>query len=105
VSYVYNIKIKVDKIENMIEQDLIDLGFERIDRTPEDSGAPYKWRYYTFKVSESFNLFSNASDEVTKEGWYVRIIDNFDFQCYDVTQLVNLIIIIKNNLRNDKTIK
>lgn len=92
-------------IKIMIEQDLIDLGFERINRTPEGSGAPYKWHYYTFKVSESFNLFSNASDEVIKGEWYIRITDNFEFQCYDVTQLVNLIIIIKNNLRNDKTIK
>jgi hypothetical protein len=45
------------------EKDLIELGFEREDETPESSGAPDNWYYYTLDI-EDFCLISNANDEV-----------------------------------------
>jgi hypothetical protein len=41
------------------EKNLIELGFERQDETPESSGAPDNWHYYTLDI-EDLCLISDA---------------------------------------------
>jgi len=58
----------------MNEQDLIDLGFERVDETAESSGSPQDWCYYNLDLG-GLTLISNASDEWDSDGIFVEIMD------------------------------
>jgi len=58
----------------MSEQDLIDLNFERIDETAENSGSPQDWFYYSLDLG-GLTLISNASDEWDSDGIFVELIE------------------------------
>lgn len=77
----------------MKEQDLIDLGFERIDVSAEESGDE-AFYYFTYDFTKHFSMISNDNDEAEKEGWCVEIFDYSDirfFQKEDVKVLIDVI--------------
>lgn len=84
----------------MKEQDLIDLGFERVDVSPEEAGDENGFHYYTYDFSDSrgLSLISNSNDEAEKvEQWSVEIFDYDNITFTDVEQLLEFISIIKQN--------
>lgn len=84
----------------MKEQDLIDLGFERVDVSPEETGDENGFHYYTYDFSDSrgLSLISNSNDEAEKvEQWSVEIFDYDNITFTDVEQLLEFISIIKQN--------
>ena len=56
----------------MTEQDLIDLGFNKIIVTDEESNNGYDYYYYYLNLMEGLNLDSTDSDHSTTHGWEVQ---------------------------------
>ena len=82
----------------MKEQDLIDLGFEKIDISAEESGDE-AYYYYDYMFNEDFLLISCASDEVAVDGWswFVEIFDYSDIRFYDKEDVKTFIDLINRN--------
>jgi len=81
----------------MVEQTLIDLGFECNKETAENSGTDFDWHYYTLDIGD-LCLISNSSDEAEKEGWWVEIFDSPSVRIKGSGDLEELIKILRNNL-------
>lgn len=61
----------------MTEQDLIDLGFNKVEITNEESQNGYDYHYYVLDVFDNLSLISTDSDLVVLEDqWFVS---NFDW--------------------------
>ena len=76
------------------EKDLIELGFERQDNTPESSGAPDNWHYYTLDIGD-LCLISDDSDAVKDNNWKVYIFDYDGFQITELEKLKLFIDVLK----------
>jgi len=59
----------------MTEQDLIDLGFNKVEINNKESGNGYDYYYYGYKIFEDLYLNSTDSDKVTNDDWAVSNID------------------------------
>lgn len=59
----------------MTEEIFKELGFERNEVTPEESGYEYTFYYYTIDIGD-ICLISNSDDEAAKDGWEVMIFDS-----------------------------
>ena len=81
----------------MTEKEIQLLGFERQDETPESSGAPNKWYYYTLDI-EDFCLITNANDQVKDDNWKVYIFDLDGFGFTEFEELQSLINILKKGV-------
>ena len=84
----------------MKEQDLIDLGFERVNVSPEEAGDENGFHYYTYDFSDSrgLSLISNSNDEAEKAGqWVVEIFDYDNITFTDVEKVLEFINIIQQN--------
>lgn len=55
----------------MTEQDLIDLGFNKITVTDEESNNGYDYYYYSLYLMEGLELDSTDSDNSTTHSWEV----------------------------------
>jgi hypothetical protein len=55
----------------MTEQDLIDLGFNKIIVTDEESNNGYDYYYYSLYLMEGLELDSTDSDNSTTHSWEV----------------------------------
>ena len=82
----------------MTENDLINLGFNKIEINNVDSQNGYDYYYYTFEIFENLILSSVDSDRVENNNWYVI---NFDwpkqFKLSTKTEVFNFIQFIKNS--------
>jgi len=77
----------------MNKQTLIDLGFERFDETPQNSGSDVAWYYYTLSIGD-ITLISNESDIAGKYGWNVGMFNSETLRVTDSRSLEKLIAII-----------
>jgi hypothetical protein len=57
----------------MTEDNLIELGFEKIDVPVEVSGNQFDYYYYIYKLNEDINLVSSDNTESGKRNWKVSI--------------------------------
>ena len=80
----------------MKQQDLIDLGFEKVNVSSKESGSkPYF--YYTYYFSNGFCLITRASDEIVNGKWSVEVFDTDEsFEFKKVSELSSLITILEN---------
>lgn len=86
----------------MTEQELIDLGFERVEVTPEQSGEEFGYHYYTMDIGTDFAKFcliSGSSDETDPDGWFVEIFQYGSFQFSSFAQTKGLIDILTSGLK------
>jgi hypothetical protein len=78
----------------MKEQDLIDLGFERVDVSAEESGDE-AFYYYTMDFGNgSLSLISPAHNEIVDDKWYVEIFEDESIRFtekIDLEQFINII--------------
>ena len=58
----------------MTEQELIDLGFDKVEVLDDESQNGYDYYYYMLDIFPGFSLISSGNDE-SKDGWSVY---NFD---------------------------
>lgn len=82
----------------MTEQDIKGLGFEAQHQTAESLGAGKDWYYYTMDIGD-ICLITNASDEAVELGWEVSIFDFPSCVIKGLSDLEDLIKIIKNNTK------
>lgn len=59
----------------MIEQELIDAGFEKQESNHLESGNGYNYYYYILDLCEGVCLLSCDSDEVVNDNWYIKSFD------------------------------
>ncbi|MDB4378318.1 hypothetical protein N9Z41_00970 [bacterium] len=85
----------------MKEQDLIDLGFERVDVSEVESGGD-AFHYYTLDFSKGFSLISNGSDEMKDGEWHVEVFEAPEINFIDKKDVKQLIDIIKRNTHTRK---
>lgn len=78
----------------MTEQDIIDLGFERVDVTAGESGYPEDWYYYIYDFTDNLCLISCDNNEAQLEGWYIELFEETKIRftdIYDVQELIKII--------------
>lgn len=81
----------------MKEQDLIDLKFERVDVTAEESDDD-AFYYYTYDLGKgAISLISNANNEVIDGKWSIEIFEDETIKFWDVSDLKKFINIVKKN--------
>ena len=86
----------------MKEQDLISLGFERVDVSEEESGDEVFY-YYTMDFGNgSLSLISPAHNEIVNDKWYVDIFEDESIKFTNYQDLSTLIRIIKNSTNEKK---
>ena len=73
----------------MIEKDIIDAGFERID-IPAESARDKAFYYYTYDFTSAFGLITPASDEVEDE-WFVEVFEVPEIKIKDRVDLFDFI--------------
>jgi len=79
----------------MTEQELIDLGFDKVEVTDDESQNGYDYYYYILDLLPGLSLISSASDESLDE-WKVF---NFDWDTknpLDMVSINNLIAVAVN---------
>lgn len=85
----------------MTEQQLIDLGFERNDISPEESGCDKAYYFYDYDVCTSkgektgLSFISSANDEVKDDNWSVDVFDYDFLTISDIEDLKTLITILE----------
>ena len=80
------------------EQDIIDLGFERVD--DDDNGDPY--HYYTLDIGNDYVpmcLITNSNDEAKEVNWSVTIFDYDSIELNDLDNLKSLVSLLQNNVK------
>jgi hypothetical protein len=73
----------------MTEQQLIDLGFNKVEVKDSESQNGYDYFFYTLDVFNNLTLMSVDSDQVKEENWYVYNLDwpdQFKLQTADQVQ-------------------
>ena len=80
----------------MKEQDLVHLGFERVDVTAEQSGHENDWHYYTYDFTRGVSLITCDSDEAERTGeWFVEFFEaEQQIKFTDVSKLQKLMDLI-----------
>jgi len=81
----------------MKQIDLIKLGFERVDQTPESSGSDGPWHYYCKDVGEICFLSSESdTDEAKKDKWSVNILES-KVIFHKISELKTVIALLEKN--------
>ena len=57
------------------ESDLIELGFERVDVPPQESGDEFDWHYYTSTVCQ-IEFITDTSYEIVNDEWSVEFLNS-----------------------------
>lgn len=84
----------------MTEQDLIKLGFNRVDVDADESGdTPFHY-YEWYPYEDAFlALLSDSDDEVIDGNWKVILSDDMDIVFDNVDDVKTLMDILKRNVR------
>lgn len=84
-------------MSNMIEQDLIDAGFKRVEVSAKESGGDNGFYYYTYDFARGFSLITPASDKVEDE-WHVEIFEVPEIRIKKRVELFDFIDTIEKHL-------
>lgn len=80
----------------MTEQTFIDLGFERVDVSIEESGADTPFHYYTIDIGD-ICIMSNDNENAETDGWHAFIFDSMTLKIKGAGDLEVLVLLLKNN--------
>jgi len=78
----------------MKEEVFIELGFEKIIVTAEQSGSPNDWYYYSLDIG-NLSLLTSASDEIVDGNWYCYFVESDDFKMDNEADLRDLVRILR----------
>lgn len=81
----------------MTEKTFIDLGFDRIIITAEESGDPYDCYYFRKQINEIL-LLTNTDDEAREEGWWASIFEFNSLKIKGSGDLEELVKILELNV-------
>lgn len=85
----------------MTEIELVDLGFKRVEISPEESGDGKGFYYYTYDLSENdytFALMSNENDNTINGKWWVKFMEVDDYTYFDKNVVSSIINSIKGKI-------
>lgn len=80
------------------EQDLIDLGFDRLDN--DDFTEDFYFYVYDFSMNRGIGLISSGSNEIQNDQWevYIEEIDDLAFE--DLNLLIEFIEVVNKNKKH-----
>tara|TARA_R110000787_G_scaffold212720_1_gene322334 strand:- start:33 stop:287 length:255 start_codon:yes stop_codon:yes gene_type:complete len=84
----------------MKEQELIELGFERVDVSEQESGDK-AFYYYTYDIGNgAISLISQSNDEVENSNWHVEVFEDSTIRFETIEELIKFIEVTdKNTIR------
>jgi len=83
----------------MTENDLIDLGFNKVEVKNSESQNGYDYYYYTFQVFDNLTLSSVDSDRVENGNWFVYNLEWPDqFKMVDKEHVIHFLETLKAHL-------
>ena len=80
----------------MKEQDLIDLGFERVDTPPNQSETNEAYYFY-IHTDTGIDFFSSADYEANSDDWWVSMFENDSCRIFNKVEIDLIIQIINKN--------
>ena len=78
----------------MTENELINLGFEKVVVSPEESGSDNEYYYYTLDIGK-VGFITNANDEMVNGEWVCYLFDYSTFIINDAKDLEQLLMLFK----------
>jgi len=82
----------------MKEQDLIDLGFERVDVSKEESGDK-AFYYYTYDIGNgTISLITQSNDEVENDNWHVEVFYDTSIRFETIEDVTKFIEVTEKNI-------
>lgn len=82
----------------MTEQNLIDLGFNRVEVSQKEAGgAPFY--YYVYDFNTYFSLITPADDEIEEGEWRVEIFEHSEICFKEVEDLKLFMEVVKRNTK------
>ena len=87
----------------MKEQDLIELGFEKVEVYKEESGMDNDYYFYAH-TQTGIDFFSSADYEANSDDWWVSMFENDSCKIFSKTEIELIIHIInKNTIKRNTT--
>lgn len=81
----------------MREINLIKLGFERVNETPESSGCAEPWYYYSKDLAGiCFLSCESDTDEAKKDKWSVNVLES-SVIFHKISELKTVIALLEKN--------
>ena len=84
------------KKSKITEENLIELGFNKISQTAEATGAKKDWYYYTLDIGDMC-LITNDNEDAEKDQWAVYIFDNLEIVFRNTEDLAQLVQLLQRN--------
>ena len=84
------------KKSKITEENLIDVGFNKISQTAEATGAKKDWYYYTLDIGDMC-LITNDNEDAEKDQWAVYIFDNLEIVFRNTEDLAQLVQLLQRN--------
>ena len=80
------------------EEELIKLGFERIDVSEQESGDK-PFHYYTYDIGHGvISLITQSNDEVEKDNWHVEVFDDVTIRFETLEDVTKFIQVTEKNI-------
>ena len=80
------------------EDDLIQLGFERVDVSEQES-VDKPFHYYTYDIGNGvISLITQSNDEVKDNNWHVEVFDDTSIRFETIEDITKFIQVIEKNI-------
>jgi hypothetical protein len=82
----------------MKEEDLIQLGFKRVDVSEQESGDK-AFHYYTYDIGNGvISLITQSNDEVENNTWHVEVFDDTSIRFETIEDITKFIQVTEKNI-------
>jgi hypothetical protein len=82
----------------MKEADLIQLGFQRVDVSEQESGDK-AFHYYTYDIGNGvISLITQSNDEVDNNNWHVEVFDDTSIRFETIEDITKFIQVTEKNI-------
>ena len=82
----------------MKEADLIQLGFNRVDVSEQESGDK-PFYYYTYDIGNgTLSLITQSNDEVEDNNWHVEVFDDTSIRFETIEDITKFIQVTEKNI-------
>ena len=82
----------------MKEEELIKLGFERVDVSEQESGDK-PFHYYTYDIGNgTISLITQSNDEVENDNWHVEVFDDTSIRFETIEDITKFIQVTEKNI-------